>query len=277
MKNKAECAVKFALNIKKRYDSAHISAYAAQAAFFVLLSAVPLVMFGVILLGALVPFDFTGINDMLQQTVGRTFGDYLVGILHQIADHSTVPLASLTMLFLLWSATKGIRSIADGIGTIYGNRRHYNILQLTLRAAGYTFVLLGVFVLSLAVLVFSSPLENLLQRLFAGRADFVLQLLNMRNIIFFLALTVLFATAYRYLAKSGLSFVHQLYGGAFAAAGWIVFSFGFSLYIKYFSRYSALYGSLGGVMLFMLWLYMCMNILLCGALVAQMRWEKQQM
>ena len=36
MKNKAECAVKFALNIKKRYDSAHISAYAAQAEMWAL-------------------------------------------------------------------------------------------------------------------------------------------------------------------------------------------------------------------------------------------------
>ena len=96
----------------------------------------------------------------------------------------------------------------------------------------------------------------------------------MRSVIFFLALTVLFATAYKALAKSRLSFVQQLPGAALAAAGWILYSFGYSIYIRYFSRYSALYGSLGAVMLLMLWLYMCMNILLCGALFNRLRSEK---
>ena len=64
-----------------------------------------------------------------------------------------------------------------------------------------------------------------------------------------------------------MNFKSHLPGAMVASAGWIVYSFGYSVYIKHFSSYSALYGSLGAVMLFMLWLYMCMNILLCGALL----------
>ncbi len=277
MKEKIRCAVQFAVKIKKQYDNAHISAYAAQAAFFMLLSGVPMIMLCVILLGIFSPFDFAEIQIMLQQTVGEKLGGYVMGVLTEITNKATAPLAGVTLVFIVWYATKGIRGIADGLGAIYGQSGQYNIVRLTLRSALYAVVLTAMAVLSLAVLVFAEPVENLLQKIFAGRADFILRLLNMRNVIFFFALTLLFVAAYRYLAKSDLSFLKQLYGAAFAATGWIVFSFGFSVYIKHSSRFSAIYGSLGGVMLFMLWLYMCMNILLCGALVAKLRSKRWQM
>ena len=274
MKNNIKAMIQFFKNLKKQYDDAHIGAYSAEAAFFVLLSAVPMVMFAIILLGALAPFDFIGINNMLRQVFTDNITGQAMDILNEIISHSTIPLASVTVVFLLWAATKGIRSIADGINTIYGSCEEYNIIQLTIRSVIYTFVLIGVFILSLGVLVFASPLENLVTGLLGGRSEVILRLLNMRSVIFFLALTVLFATAYKALAKSRLSFVQQLPGAALAAAGWILYSFGYSIYIRYFSRYSALYGSLGAVMLLMLWLYMCMNILLCGALFNRLRSEK---
>ena len=97
-----------------------------------------------------------------------------------------------------------------------------------------------------------------------------------KTAILFAALTFIFAAAYTTLAKSCISFKNQLAGAAFAASGWMVFSFGYSVYIRHFSRYSALYGSFGAVMLFLLWLYMCMNIMLCGALINKLRAEKKK-
>ncbi|MEG0019288.1 MAG: YhjD/YihY/BrkB family envelope integrity protein, partial [Oscillospiraceae bacterium] len=64
-------------------------------------------------------------------------------------------------------------------------------------------------------------------------------------------------------------------GAAIASGGWLIFSFGYSIYINYFSSYASLYGSLGALMLFMLWLYMCMNILLVGALINKLRDMRQ--
>lgn len=112
-----------------------------------------------------------------------------------------------------------------------------------------------------------------MQSILQGRGSIILTLLNLRNIIFFFTLTFLFALAYKSLAKSNISFLQQLPGAAFASGGWILFSFGFSIYIGYFSNYTYFYGSFGAAMLFMLWLYMCMNILLIGALINKLRLE----
>jgi len=266
MKKKAVDLIDYALRLKKQYDSNHIAAYSAEAAFFMLVSAVPLIMFVIILLGALAPIDAMGLADTLSLVFSQQANGYIIQILEEIASHATVPLASVTMVFLLWAATKGIRSIADGINTIYSYREEYNIVQLALRSVVYTVVMITVLAASFGVLVFASPLENAATQLLVKSGQYLLAVINMRNIIFFLALTLLFALAYKGLAKSTLNFKEQLPGAMVAAAGWILYSFGYSIYIRHFSRYSALYGGLGAVMLFMLWLYMCMNILLCGAL-----------
>ena len=71
--------------------------------------------------------------------------------------------------------------------------------------------------------------------------------------------------AYRGFSKVGICFRHHFLGAAFSAVGWLVYSWIFSLYIEHFANYSLIYGGLAAIVVFMLWLYMCMQILLIGA------------
>ena len=54
-------------------------------------------------------------------------------------------------------------------------------------------------------------------------------------------------------------------GSAFALIGWLLASYGLRLYVSYFGNYNATYGSIGGVILLMLWLYLSSLALLVGA------------
>lgn len=276
MKDRILAAVEYGKGMKKQYDDCHIATCSAQAAFFILLSAVPLLMFIVILLGALAPFDVIGVQQMMMEIFTENISGQLAEFVAEIKGQSTVPLASVTMVFLIWAATKGIRSLSAGIDAIYAYGEEYNFIQLAVRSVGYAFAMIVVFIVAFGILVLAAPLEALLRSFLGQWADIILGLINAGNVIFYAALTVLFATAYKSLAKSTLSFKQQLPGAAFAAAGWIIYSFGYSIYIRHFSSYSALYGSFGAVMLFMLWLYMCMNILLCGALFNKLLAEKRK-
>lgn len=264
----------FAGYIKDLYDSNHIAAYSAQAAFFVLMSLVPLMLMITIILGT-APVVAEYLQSFVQQILSPKAAQKILQLIADFKTRPTVPFLSVTMLFVLWAATNGIRSIAHGLGNIFGGAQKYNIIQLAVRSVVYAAVMFAVGILSVGLLVFALPLETVLTNIFGGPAKAVLAVINLRNVIFFVAFTLLFALAYKGLAKSSLNFKQQLPGAAVAAAGWILYSFGFSVYIKYFSRYSVLYGSFGAVMLFMLWLYMCMNILLCGALINRVVWDKK--
>ncbi len=83
---------------------------------------------------------------------------------------------------------------------------------------------------------------------------------------------------YRYLPNRRGRFRDQLPGAMFAAVGWMVISWVFSIYLDVFKGFSNMYGSLTTIVLIMLWMYFCMycillggemNVLLCGKVFAK--------
>lgn len=271
MKNTVKKIIEFAVKIKREYDACYISAYSAKGAYFILLSAVPMALVAVMVLGIVQPFDILGWGTFNNNITAIKI---IENLLEQIYPQTAIPAISFTSVFVLWSATKGVRSIAEGINVILPKKQKPGFIAKNFRALVYTLAIYFAFVLSLLMLVFISPLEKLLTNIMGGRAEVLLGVINFRNLIFFALLTFMFTLAYRAFGQTESGFANQLYGGAFAALGWVVYSFGFSVYIKCFSRYPLVYGSFGGVMLFMLWLYMCVNILLCGALINKIRYYK---
>ncbi len=257
--------------VKKLYDDCHIQAYSAQAAFFFIFSAVPTIMLGIIMFGYLFPFDIQLVNNFLSDIFTDGARETVLRIFQEILDHSTIPLASITTVFLVWAATKGVRSIGSGINAIYESEDKYNFVQFALRSSIYTIIMVLIALISMVILVFTAPLENLVEKILGPKADFIFTLINMRNIIFFFMFALLFALAYSTLTRSELTIKNHLPGAFIASGGWLIYSYGYSIYIKYFSGYSSIYGSIGAVMLFIIWLYMCMNILLCGALFNRIR------
>lgn len=273
LKKKIYQLIEYGISAKRMYDKTHIAAYSAQAAFFVLVSAVPLTMVFFVVTGALIPGAADALTQAAQQFFTQQAGRWMFRLVQEIRLMATVPFLSLTTAFLVWSATRGIRSIADGISTIYGSEREYNFFQTAVRSVGYAFVLVAVVVLSFSAALTAQPLAEKLAEFTGSDMQIVPVFLSSRSAAVMGALVLLFAFAYKSLARSDIPLKGQLPGAVFAAVGWVVYSAGYSVYIRHFSKYSLLYGSLGAVMLFMLWLYMCMNILLCGALLNRMRAE----
>ena len=275
MQKKLLSAVIWLTDLKKRGDKVHISAYAAKGAFFILLSAVPLITLTIGISGVIFPLESIMMEKWFVSALSGDIKNILVMLLTQIQAIKGVSVISVSSVLVVWSATRGIRSIAKGIGVIYGAEKG-GIVAATIRPVVYTFFMLAALGLSFVVLVLASPLEKLITVLLGAKGGVLMLVLNMRNIIFFLLLWLLFSFAYSFLGQSDIPFKAQLLGGALASAGWIVYSFGYSVYIKYFSSLSAFYGGFGTVMLFMVWLYMCMHILLWGAVINRIKWQKRQ-
>lgn len=64
-----------------------------------------------------------------------------------------------------------------------------------------------------------------------------------------------------------LTIISVLPGAIFATAGWLILTYGFSFYISNFGNYSKTYGSIGGIIILMLWLYFTGMVLILGGLL----------
>ncbi len=250
--------------------------YAAQASYFVLMSAVPFIMLFFQILGRVFPLSPAQISDIAGSILPEQLRESGIRFLSEVFQRGSIPLLSVTSVFILWAASKGIRSIGDGVQNIYAENRGRSYIRNAVNSLLYTLAFIVTIALTMVVLVFGAPLQAWLVSKVDARFTLLIALLDLKNLIFFVMLTFLFMLVYHGLAKSELHINDQFAGAALAAGGWLAFSWAFSIYIKYFSNYPILYGSLAALLLFLLWMYMCMVILLLGAELNKWRHEQHK-
>ena len=258
----------FIIQCKQIYDKFvkdEITVYAAQASFFIVLSAFPFIM---LLLSIIQVVPAITHADLLR-LVARIFPLKVLPLIETILEdlYNTSPAAilSLTTIVTLWSASRGMMGIERGLNRITGCTKRRNYVLSRIISSGYTIIFIIVCVMSLALLVFGSSLQNLFIRYFPF-LNYLSPLLSILRMILALAILIFFFVGiYTFLPYERLHLRFQLPGAVFSTISWGLFSFGFSLYFSHFSRFSYMYGSLAAVVMLMLWLYFCICILFLGA------------
>ena len=245
----------------KKLERDHIRVYAAQASFFMTISVLPCIMLAISILGYILPSYISKIETVWNY-IPAGFYSMIENVLGEIERGASIPVLSITALAMFWAASGGIRGLSEGIRWAYGGKEIKNpLVHSWLFSFIYTLIFIILLAAILVILVFGNILAGYIPESMATANT----LLGLRGIIFLVILTFIFMLAYRSFSRSRLKFTKHFLGAAFSAVGWLVYSWAFSLYIEHFANYSYIYGSLTAIVLFMLWLYMCMMILLIGA------------
>ena len=257
---------KTAKRVIRTVNRDRVFVYAGQAAMMILISLFPFIMLLSSLAQYVLPWSEEELHEILQSL---ELGQQGLGFLSELADElfhpPTVSVVSITAVTALWSASRGINAVRWGIRTMYRTPYRHGFLYHTAISLLYTVAMFAMLLVLLTLVVFGQQLLELIRTHFAWLAAPLGFVLQFRTLILLLSLTLFFMLLYRVLPSQKLSFKAQLPGALFAAVGWLLFSFAFSLYIDNFANYSFIYGSLTAVVLLLLWLYACMVILLLGA------------
>ena len=263
---KWERVKKRGLKIIKIVNSHHTGAYAAQAAYFFVLSLIPIFL----LLLTMVQFTPVTQNDVMEavlQVFPDTVAPLIRGIVIQVYSQSG-GIIPFTVIVALWSAGKGVLSVTSGLNCIYANTETRNYIYLRLRASLYTIIFLAAIMLSLVLSVFGNSISVILYQHLPFLSRVVDFIIRIRTFVSLIVLTVFWDLVYKFLpnrknrAKTTLR--RQLPGALFTACGWLLISFVFSMYLDIFTGFSSMYGGFTTFILIMLWLYGCMYIILLG-------------
>lgn len=246
----------------------NVTAYAAQSAYFTLLSLIPFLLF----FGALLKYTPVSL-EFLERGVVLVLPEYVSGFLVNMIREtyeSSAGLISISAIIAIWSAAKGIQYLTDGLNKMYDLTETRSWLKLRFWSIIYTFIMIFSIVLMLVLLVFGRTLQNWLAQYVPAVANITRILLRMKSLIGIGGLTFVFALFYwTFPNRKGeggqrITYRGQLPGALICSIGWYVFSFCVSIYVDYFNGFSS-YGSLTTIALIMFWLYTCMYILMVGA------------
>lgn len=257
----------------KAFSANDMMTYAAALAFSGLFALFPFLIFLITLLGFLdVPQFFDWLLEQAQSALPADSYRLVEEVLSQIEGQTRGGLLSVSILLAIWGASSGVRSLMNALNVAYGVKES--------RPTWRRYLLSIVFTLGLAILLTASAglmllgtraIEWVADEVGLGSA-FVTGWTWLRWPV--LGVLLLLTTGLVYsLApdlKQPLAFVTP--GSALAVVLWLVASAGFSFYVSRFGNYSATYGSLGGIVVLLLYFYISSIVLLLGAEVnAQLR------
>ncbi len=266
MKEKQNRIKGYVLRVMEVVNSHHTGAYAAQAAYFFVLSMIPIILL------LLTMVQFTSLTkDYVMTAVLQAFPTTVEGLIESIVDQvysQSSTIIPITLLIALWSAGRGVLSITTGLNCIYESRETRNYVYLRLRASLYTVIFLVAIILSLVLSVFGNHIAIMLNEHFPVLIRLTDLVIRSRTLITLGVLTLFWDLVYKFLPNrkniGKTTMKKQLPGAIFTACAWQLISFVFSIYLDIFTGFTTMYGSLTMIILIMLWLYMCMYVILLG-------------
>jgi membrane protein len=243
--------------------------YAVLLALFPGLAAL-VAIYGLVLDPAQVEKQVSDLSGMLPDQSQQL----LVDELHKLASASNGTLrvsAAIGLVLALWSASRGMSGLITALNIAYEEKERRGFFKLNLLALGLTLaVMLG----GLVVIALLAVLPAAVQFIGLGRtAKWLLLIVQWPLLVAVVMLGL--AVLYRYAPDRDKPQWRWVSAGAITATTlWIIASLAFTVYVANFNSYDTTYGSLGGVIILLTWLYLSAFVVLLGAVInAQL--EKQ--
>ena len=194
--------------------------------------------------------------------------DLFRNFIREIAASSSQSLLSISAVLGLWSSSAGIKAVVKAINKAYDYGENRSYIKLRLMSVLFTVALLILIVLVFLTLIFGEVLTNKLFELLGLSFFFKTLWRYMRLIIPISYMILIFALLYKYSpSRNGyqkITFTSTLPGAMFTTFGWMITSALFSYYVNNFGNYAVTYGSLVGVILLFIWLYISSIIIVLG-------------
>lgn len=251
-----------AFSAKLQEDS--ITAFSAQAAFFIILSAFPFAMFLLTLINYL-PFSAEDMSTIAAGLFPETLWNIVDTILSELMERSSGTILSITVIAALWSASRGMLALVRGLNAVYRHKETRNYFLVRIVSMLYTLCFAALLIITLILLVFGNQVYHFIITKLPFLSNLAVMIMSLRSLITMAILTVFFLLMYLVIPNRKSKILNELPGAILTAGGWLLYSFLFSFYVDHMGGLSYTYGSLTTLAICMLWLYFCMYILFIGA------------
>ena len=182
--------------------------------------------------------------------------------LNQALQGAHPGLLSIGAAAALWGASSGMTSIMSALSVDSRSWWHQRVL-----AVGLTIVFSILSVIAIVLLMFGQDLGEAIADHAGWGAVFRLMWLVVRWPVAMLLGLAAISLVYRLVPASNQRWAWVTPGAAFAVVAWATMSVALRFYVGHFASYNATYGSIGGVILLMLWVYLSGVALLVGAAI----------
>ena len=242
---------------------------ASGVSFYILLAFFPFV----IILFLLASHISTNVSNGVLEALELLPAD-VNGIIHQLITNSdTSSAVILSMLGVsLWTLSGALVTVSKSLNAFYGAGRGRGFVANRLMAIAWAVIMLLMIVAIMLLIVFGDIIRDLLYvRFHIAPHSTVRKLMGLITLV--VADIGILAIIYKTVVVVKVRFVSVLKGATVAVMLWLVSSYAFGIYVSNFARYHILYGSIAGVVILVIWIYITSLVVLLGGEINSLGYE----
>ena len=249
----------------RKYSHDDVSSSAAAVSYYLLFSFFPFLLF-IVALCAYLPLEapVDRLLDQVRPMVPAQAMALLDSHLRNLISRARPRLLTLALFGTFWSASRSVDGVRRALNLAYGVKESRPRWRTELVSWGMTLAGALLVLVAASALVAGGGVGPWIAGKLGIRSSFVSVMAWLRWPI--LGITFMTATglAYRFLPDTKLRFSVIAPGAAFGALAWGLATWAFGLYVGAFGHYDVTYGSLGGVMILLTWLYVSGFVAIVG-------------
>ncbi|WP_053220464.1 YihY/virulence factor BrkB family protein [Virgibacillus senegalensis] len=267
--------ISYGKELGKEFKKDDATTLAAAQAFYYLLAIVPLL----ILLLSILPYlaiepqrAVSFVENVVPSEIAGTFEDTIINVV----SNQRGGLLTIGILGTIWSASKAVNAFIDASNHAYNVEETRSFIKVKLLSLGLTLGMVVALAVALVLPIFGGVLLDFIKSVITLPSGTEL-LINVLRWVISIVVMIAILTLLYWLAPNIHFPIRQVVPGAICAAIlWQIISFGFSFYLGNFGNYSATYGSLGGVVILLLWFFLTGLTLVIGAEINAIYHRKKQ-
>ncbi|SES26694.1 YihY/virulence factor BrkB family protein [Salipaludibacillus aurantiacus] len=256
--------ISYVKEIGKEFSNDNVPLLGAAQAYYYLLSLIPML----ILILSILPYlnldpdqAMEMISGVMPEELASVFEDQIVSIITEQRGG----LLTVGILGTLWSASSAMNAFMKAQNQAYNVEENRSFIKARLLSIALTLGMILALAVALLLPIFGNVIINFINDMvnLGGGTEILFQVL--RWTVSLIVIAVILSALYHFAPNIKLPFKSVLPGALFATVAWLVTSFGFSIYISNFGNYTETYGSLGGIVILMIWFFLIGMILVMGA------------
>lgn len=236
----------------------------AMLTYYFILSVFPFLIF-LLSIFSFTPFADLNLVAYIREALPVGIGDQAANIVQEVIESRNEAILSTSIIFAVYSSSRGISGMIRSINKAYNAEETRNFVFRSILAIVFTIFLVVLIIVMLGTLVFGRVIINDLFVWLQLEEFFVEAYHLMRLSLPIVSMFIIYSLLYKFAPNKKVSLKSTFPGAIFATLGGIISSMGFAFYVNNFGKYNVTYGSLGGIIVLLVWINLIGCIIVLGA------------
>ncbi|AXI07653.1 ribonuclease [Oceanobacillus zhaokaii] len=248
----------------REFKEDNVTLLAAAQAYYYLLAVFPLL----IVCFAIIPYFNIDADQVLQFIQSFVPGEIASMFEENIVSFIETPrggLLTVGIIGAIWSASNGVNAFIKSSNEAYEVEETRSFIVIRLIAFGLTLGMIIALIVAILLPIFGNIIVDFLGSYLGFTNEMNVLLQVGRWVISIVVLSTFLLCLYRFAPNKKIPFKHIIIGAVSASILWQILTVGFSFYVSNFGNYSATYGSIGGIIVLMIWFFLTGIVLMIGA------------